>query len=118
MATVAAFVASLRPAEILPLVASSFSLAAFALVPAMIMGIFWSRTTGAAAVAGMLAGLSVTVGYMVVNAPAVRAVLRLPAGQSLWFDIQPVSAAVFGVPLGFAVILVLSLLTRRRVAGA
>ena len=118
VATVAAFVASLRPAEILPLVASSFSLAASALVPAMVMGIFWSRTTGAAAVVGMLAGLSVTVGYMVVNAPAVRAVLRLPAGQSLWFDIQPVSAAVFGVPLGFAVIVVLSLLTRRRVAGA
>src|SRR5690606_12526678 len=46
VASVAAFVASLRPAEILPLVASSFSLAAAALVPAMVMGIFWRRVGG------------------------------------------------------------------------
>ena len=30
----------------------------------------------------------------------------------LWWDIQPISAGVFGVPLGFAVIVVVSLLTR------
>ena len=30
----------------------------------------------------------------------------------LWWGIQPVSAAVFGVPVGFAVIVVVSLLTR------
>jgi cation/acetate symporter len=29
----------------------------------------------------------------------------------LWWDIHPVSAGVFGVPLGFVVIIVVSLLT-------
>ncbi|QHE76231.1 VC_2705 family sodium/solute symporter [Hydrogenophaga sp. PBL-H3] len=113
VATVAAFVAAYKPAEILPLVASSFSLAASALVPAMIMGIFWSRTTGAAAVAGMLLGLGLTVAYMMVNAPLVRAWVGLAPGQNLWFSIQPVSAGVFGVPLGFAVIIAVSCLWRR-----
>jgi cation/acetate symporter len=31
----------------------------------------------------------------------------------LWWGIQPVSAGVFGVPLGFAVIVLVSLLTPR-----
>jgi cation/acetate symporter len=118
VASLAAFVASLKPAEILPLVASSFSLAASALVPAMVMGIFWSRTTGAAAVAGMLAGLGVTVSYMMLNAPAVRAVIGLAPGQDLWWGIQPVSAGVFGVPVGLAVIALVSLLRRRHVGAA
>ena len=118
VATVAAFVAALKPAEILPLVASSFSLAASALVPAMVMGIFWARTTGAAAVAGMLLGLGVTVFYMVINAPTVRAFWNMSAGQDLWFGIQPVSAGVFGVPLGFAVIGLISLMQRQKVGDA
>ncbi|MFZ9524941.1 MAG: hypothetical protein ACO27P_07275, partial [Burkholderiaceae bacterium] len=29
----------------------------------------------------------------------------------LWWGIQPISAGVFGVPLGFAVIIIVSLLT-------
>ncbi|WP_382156956.1 VC_2705 family sodium/solute symporter [Hydrogenophaga sp. ANAO-22] len=118
VATVAAFVAALKPAEILPLVASSFSLAASAFVPAMIMGIFWSRTTGPAAVAGMLIGLGTTVVYMMINAPSVRAFFAMPAGQDLWFGIQPLSAGVFGVPVGFVVIGFLSLLQRRKGASA
>jgi cation/acetate symporter len=118
VATVAAFVAALKPAEILPLVASSFSLAASAFVPAMIMGIFWSRTTGSAAVAGMLIGLGTTVAYMMINAPTVRAFFALPTGQDLWFGIQPLSAGVFGVPVGFVVIGLLSLLQRRKATSA
>jgi cation/acetate symporter len=31
----------------------------------------------------------------------------------LWWDIQPISAGLFGVPVGFAVIVIVSLLTRR-----
>jgi cation/acetate symporter len=47
-----------------------------------------------------------------MNAQAFRAFFGLPPGQELWFGIQPVSAGVFGVPLGFAVVIVVSLLTR------
>ena len=47
VALVAALVASFKPAEILPLVSASFSLAASAFVPVMVLGIFWAGTTPA-----------------------------------------------------------------------
>jgi cation/acetate symporter len=65
----------------------------------------------------MLAGLGVTVYYMLANAPGFRAFWGLPPGQQLWFGIQPLSAAVFGVPVGFAVTWGASLLTRRTAAA-
>jgi len=113
VALVAALVASIKPAEILPLVSASFSLAAAGLVPAMVLGIFWRRATRAGAVCGMLAGLGVTVYYMIANAPWLRALLRLPVEPSLWFGILPVSAGVFGVALGLAVTVLVSLATAR-----
>ncbi|MDP3824588.1 MAG: VC_2705 family sodium/solute symporter [Burkholderiales bacterium] len=113
VALVAAMVASLKPADILPLVSASFSLAASAFVPAMVLGIFWKGATRSGAVAGMLSGLGVTVYYMLANAGPVRAVLKLAPEPHLWFGIVPVSAGVFGVALGFAVALVVSLLTLR-----
>ena len=113
VALVAALVASFKPAEILPLVSASFSLAASAFVPVMVLGIFWAGTTRAGAVAGMLGGLGVTVYYMLVNATAFRAWFGLPAGGDLWFAIQPISAGVFGVPAGFALAGAVSLFRRR-----
>lgn len=112
VAMVAAFVASLKAAEILPLVSASFSLAAAALVPAMVMGIFWRGTTRAGAVAGMLAGLGTTLYYMLVNAAPVRAALRMAPGMDLWFGILPVSAGVFGFAAGLTATLLVSLATR------
>jgi cation/acetate symporter len=114
VALVAAVVASTKPAEILSLVSASFSLAASAFVPAMLLGLAWRGANHRGAMAGMLAGLGITVYYMTINAPGVRAWLGLAAQQQLWFGIQPLSAAVFGVPLGFAVTWLTSLATRRR----
>jgi cation/acetate symporter len=114
VALVAAAAASFKPAEILPLVAASFSLAASAFVPAMVLGIFWKGTTRAGAVAGMLGGLAITVFYMLINAPALRSALAPVPPQQLWFGIQPVSAGVFGVPLGFALTYLVSLASRRQ----
>jgi cation/acetate symporter len=117
VALLAAMVASLKPADILPLVSASFSLAASALLPAMVLGIFWRGATRAGAVGGMLAGLAVTVYYMTAKAPAVRAALGLRADGTLWFGIQPTAAGVFGVALGVAVIVAVSLLPRRAPAA-
>jgi cation/acetate symporter len=111
VALVAAVVASFKPADILPLVAASFSLAASALVPTMVLGIFWRRTNRKAAVAGMLSGLGVTVYYMLINTPWFRGFFAMPPGQELWWSIQPLSAGVFGVPLGLAVAVATSFLT-------
>jgi cation/acetate symporter len=38
-------------------------------------------------------------------------VFGIQCEPALWFGIQPISAGVFGVPLGFAVMAVVSLLT-------
>jgi len=97
-------------------VSASFSLAASAFVPAMVLGIFWPGANRRGAAVGMLAGLLVTVWYLAVNAPPVRAFFGMSPGQDLWLGIQPVSAGVFGVPVGFAVTVLVSLLSRATVA--
>jgi len=66
--------------------------------------------TRAGAVAGMLAGLGTTVYYMVANFPMSRQWFGF-AGEHLWFGIQPVSAGVFGVPVGLAFAVLVSLMT-------
>ena len=109
VALAAAYVASQRPAAILSLVAASFSLAGAAFVPAMVMGIYWRRTSRIGVVAGMLCGLAVTLYYMVVNSTLTRTTFGW-SGSDLWFDIQPISAGVFGVPAGILVIWLVSLL--------
>ena len=99
----AAYVAAQKPGEILFLVAAAFSLAGAAFVPAMVMGIFSSHTNSQGAVAGMLSGLGVTIYYMISQVPSVRAMWGAVGPAHLWFDIQPISAGVFGIPCGFLV---------------
>ena len=110
VALVAAYVAARRPADILYLVSASFSLAGAAFVPAMVLGIFWPRTSRQGAVAGMVSGLGLTSYYMAVNSASVRSAFGL-SGSGLWFDIQPVSAGVFGIAAGTLVTVLVSLLS-------
>jgi cation/acetate symporter len=109
----AAYVASLKPADILFLVSAAFSFAAAAFFPALTLGIFWKRATGLAASLGMVAGLGTTLVYMSMTQPWMRSLFGVTRPVELWWGIQPISAGVFGVPVGFAVILVVSFLTRR-----
>jgi cation/acetate symporter len=108
VAMLAAVVAAFKPAEILALVSASFSLAAAAFFPGMVLGMVWRKVNRAAVVAGMLAGLGVTLYYMVINAPGFRHFWNLAPSEGLWFGIQPLSAGVFGVPAGFLVMVVLT----------
>jgi cation/acetate symporter len=112
VALAAAFVAALKPAEILPIVSASFSLAASAFVPVMVLGIFWRGTTRQGAVAGMLAGLGVAVYYMLSHIPVLRPWAGWLLADGLWLGIQPISAGVFGVPAGLVVAAVVSRITR------
>ena len=113
VALAAAYVASQRPADILFLVSAAFSFAAAAFFPALTLGIFWKRATGIAASLGMVAGLLTTAYYMVSTQPWLRSVFGVTSPVRLWWDIQPISAGLFGVPVGFAVIVLVSLVTRR-----
>ncbi len=109
----AAAVAAQKPADIVALVVVAFSMAAAGFFPALVLGIFWKRANGFGAVAGMLAGLAVTLYYLVTTHPWLRSLfgVAIPVDQATWWDIQPIAAGVFGVPVGFAVIILLSLLT-------
>ena len=113
VALAAAAVAAQRPADILFLVSAAFSLAASAFFPALVLGVFWQRANRWGAVSGMAAGLALTCYYMIQNEAWMRGVFGITAPVSLWFGIQPLSAGAFGVPLGFAVIVLVSLATPR-----
>jgi cation/acetate symporter len=89
------------------MVGLAFSIGASGFFPALVLGIFWRRANRPGAVAGMLAGLAVTVFYVVRTHPFFGGSMA-----NAWLDINPISAGVFGVPLGFATIIAVSLLTK------
>lgn len=111
VALAAAYVAAQKPADILFLVSAAFSFAAAAFFPALVLGIFWKRATGIGASLGMIAGLGTTFYYMVMTQPWLRGIFGVTSPVQLWWDIQPISAGLFGVPVGFAVIILVSLVT-------
>jgi cation/acetate symporter len=100
-AIVAAYVATFRYAVIAELVAWAFSLAAASFFPALVMGIWWKRANKAGALAGMLAGLGITTYYLIASRfYGVR-----------WFETQTIASGIWGIPLGFIVIWIVSLMT-------
>ena len=106
VAFIAAYAASQKPADILSLVGAAFSLAGSALFPALVMGVFWKRANHAGALAGMIGGFTVCLYYMLHTNPILGG---SAAGQ--WFHIAPISAGVFGVPAGLAILVIVSLCT-------
>ena len=111
VALAAAAVAAQKPADILFLVSAAFSFAAAAFFPALVLGVFWKRANKWGASLGMIAGLGITFYYMVTTQPWLRSVFGVTSPIELWWGIQPISAGLWGVPLGFAVIIIVSLLT-------
>ena len=111
VALAAAYVAAQKPADILFLVSAAFSFAAAAFFPALTLGIFWKRATKWGAVVGMIGGLGITFYYMVMTQPWLRGVFGVTSPVELWYGIQPISAGIFGVPFGFALIILVSLVT-------
>ena len=106
MALTAAYVTSLKPGDILFLVGAAFSLAASSFFPALVLGVFWRRANKWGAICGMLAGLGTCMYYMVQTYPFFGGV-----AANQWFNMSPISAGVFGVPIGILTIIVVSLLT-------
>jgi cation/acetate symporter len=111
VALAAAAVAAQKPADILFLVSAAFSFAAAAFFPALTLGIFWRRANKWGATLGMIAGLGITFYYMTQTQVWMRGIFGVTKPVELWWDIQPISAGLFGIPLGFAVIIIVSLLT-------
>lgn len=111
VAVLAAMVAAQKPATILHMVAWAFSIAGSAFFPALVLGIFWKRANKQGAIAGMVSGLAVTLYYMVrVEFNNIPWLGLYGIGMEPWLDVQSTSAGVWGVPLGFLMMIVVSLL--------
>ena len=106
VALVAAYVASLKPADILSLVGAAFSLAASTLFPALVLGIFWKRANQQGAIVGIITGFAVCVFYMLSTHPLFGG-----NATNQWWHIAPISAGIFGVPAGFFSVMLVSLIT-------
>jgi cation/acetate symporter len=70
-----------------------------------VLGVFWKRANRTGAVVGMLGGLGVCMYYMITTYPFFG------VNAPLWWGIGPISAGIFGMPAGFAGVIVGSLLT-------
>ena len=113
VALIAATVSAQKPADILFLVSAAFSLAAASFFPALVCGIFWKRANRWGATLGMIAGLGITFYYMATTQPWLRSLFGVTGSieSHTWWGIGAISAGLWGVPLGFAIIVVVSLLT-------
>jgi len=113
VAVIAAWVTSYKPGNILFLVGAAFSLAASAFFPALVLGVFWKRANKWGAITGMVAGLGICMYYMAVTYPFFRDFLGVtaPIASYMWWGMNPISAGVFGVPVGLITIWIVSLLT-------
>ena len=106
VALVAAYTASLKPDNILFMVGLAFSIASSAFFPALVCGVFWKRANKAGAVSGMVAGLGMCLYYASLTHPFFGGSIA-----NAWLGIEPISCGFFGIPFGFVVLVIVSLLT-------
>jgi cation/acetate symporter len=92
VAIAAAATASTRPADILAMVGWAFSLAMAGNFPALVMGIWWKRTTTTAAIAGIIAGFALCVFYLVVTR-------YFPGHGVAYFGMSSLQNPVTGAPI-------------------
>jgi len=95
------------------LVGWAFSVAASANLPALVMLLFWKRTTAAGIIASIVVGMVTSLGWILLSGDTFKDVYGLPPEQSPVPFSQP---GIVTIPLSFAVLVAVSLLSRRRSA--
>ena len=107
-AVVAAVFLGIYPlAFVAQVVAYAFGLAASTFFPILVLGIFTKRTTKEGAIAGMLAGVIFTAGYILY----FKSINPAAGPDRWWFGISPEGIGSVGMLLNFAVALVVSRMT-------
>ncbi len=91
------------PGFVAEVVALAFGLAAASLFPVILLGIFSTRVNKAGAIAGMLAGLLFTLGYIVCFKGVVMAPLLANEAENWLFGISPEGIGGVGMLINFAV---------------
>nr|WP_205863859.1 cation acetate symporter [Planosporangium mesophilum] len=97
--------------DVSQVVGLAFAVAASSFCPLLILGIWWRGLTAAGAAAGIVVGGGASVG-------AVLFTVILGPGDRGWAGALLAQPAAWTVPLAFAVMVVVSLATRRRVPAS
>jgi cation/acetate symporter len=93
------------------LVGWAFNIAASANLPSLVMLLFWKGTTKQGITAAVWAGMASSLGWILLSAQTFKDVYGLPPERALVPFSQP---GLVTIPLGFMVLVVVSLLTRKR----
>lgn len=96
------------------LVGWAFNIAASANLPALVMLLFWRGTTKQGIAAAVTVGMLSSLGWILLSPQAFKDVYGLDPGRSIIPFSQP---GLVTIPLGFVVLVVVSLMTRRRAAA-
>ena len=97
------------------LVGWAFNIAASANLPALVMLLFWRRTTRQGIVAAVTVGMIASLGWIMLSGDTFEKVYGLPRAASVVPFSQP---GLVTIPLGFLVLVVVSLLSQPRPAAA
>jgi cation/acetate symporter len=92
------------------LVGWAFSVAASANLPSLVMLLFWRRTTSQGVIAAVIVGMVSSLAWILLSADTFASVYGLPKENALVPFSQP---GIVTIPLGFATLIVVSLLTKR-----
>ncbi len=90
------------------LVGWAFSVAASANLPALVMLLFWKRTTKEGIIVAILVGMISSLAWILLSGDTYAAVYGLPKENSIVPFSQP---GIVTIPLGFLTLIVVSLLT-------
>ena len=96
------------------LVGWAFNIAASANLPALVMLLFWKRTTRQGVIAAIVVGLFTSLAWVLGSASTFEKVYGYSAVEAAEAALVPFSQpAIVTVPLGFVVLVVVSLVTGR-----
>ena len=93
------------------LVGWAFNIAASANLPSLAMLLFWRGTTKQGITAAIITGMVVSLGWILLSAQAYKEVYGWDPSTAIVPFSQP---AIVSVPIGFLVLIVVSLMTRDR----
>ncbi len=96
------------------LVGWAFNVAASANLPALVMLLFWKRTTKQGIIAAVVVGMISSLGWLLLSAPAYQYVYNADPKRALAPFSQP---GLVTIPLGFVVLIVVSLMTKNQTSN-